>query len=128
MPLVAQVLETHKASAGACEMASGALITLTWGNEARAQKLVENGAITYLVKVLESHKAHEGSCSRASGALWSIASVASLKAGIVSAGVVPLLANVWKSHAGAKTNAHGALNALGYNDDGSKKYVHNQAF
>ena len=128
MPLVAQVLETHKASAGACEQASGALINLTWGSEARTQKLVENGAVPHLGMVLETHKIHEGACEMASGAFWSIASVASLKAVVISAGVVPLLANVWKCHAGAKTNAHGALNALGYNDDGSKKYVYNQAF
>ena len=126
MPQLAQVLETHKASAGACEQASAALINITWGNESRAQKLVECGAIPRLFTVLVTHKAHQGACVRASGVFWSFASVASLRAGIISAGVVPLLANVWKSHQGAKANAHGALNALGFNGDGSKKYVPNK--
>ncbi len=59
-------------------------------------------------------------CQYASGALKNIVwtSPAHRRAA-VSAGAVPRLAAAWSAHPSAKANAHGALEKLGYRDNGS---------
>ena len=120
--VIAQVLETHKASAGACEQAIAALVNIALGSEARTQAVFER-AMPLVAQVLETHKANAGACEQVSMTLYNLANTASRKSAIVAAGAAPALAAVWKAHSGkTRSEAHDTLERLGYNDDGSKKY------
>ena len=77
------------------------------------------GAIPALVGALTRHAGEAGMCANVSRALANITWTSpALRAAAVAAGAVPRLAAAWAAHPSAKVAAHGALNKLGYADNG----------
>ena len=114
-----EALARHKTSAGVCAQASRALGNIALWSGARAQAVLE--ALPLLLEALSLHKTHAKVCENVSFALYMIAN-SETRASIVSVGAVPLLAAVCKDHEGeVRKEARRALDALGYNNDGSKK-------
>ena len=83
---------------------------------------VAAGAVPEIVAVLKAHPNYAALAEKACQALWLIAqeNLAGQQA-CVTAGAVPLLCAAFSDHSGeTRRMAHGALNAMGYTEYGSK--------
>jgi hypothetical protein len=120
IPALVSALTRHAGVAVVCQKASGALMNITNGSDARKDACASAGAIPALVGALTRHAGLAFVCQYASGALLCIVwtSPAHRRAA-VAAGAVPCLSAAWSAHPSAKTSAHGALEKLGYRDNGS---------
>ena len=115
-----EILKVHKSNAIFCELAMCALKNIITGRSDDVKKAVVNaGILPVLVEVHESHKANVTICDLMSISLRYLACVDSLNASIVSAGVVPTLAAIYKNQYGdMRSLAWGALDRLGYTENG----------